>query len=413
MHYNEHTNHTATISMKLIISLIIFSILVSCKSKNPLDDLQYYTVHKTKFTSSVTVYGSIESNRMFNYNCPVRGYDITIGYLIPEGTFVNKNDTICRLECSEIENKYLDAVKNFDLAKSEFEKTKAQQELESKILESQVKSIEASTSIAMLDSSRLEFYTPSNRKISELTLQKAKIECDKYKRKIDYMKRINSAVLSKLKLKINQQENNVKRFSKEMNKLKIVADTTGIVQYAVTWSTDAKAKIGDIIWGQSPILNVIDVTSLQVKLLVSESEFKQIQKDNRVEILIDAGDSTIYKGKIISKSPGGKNYTNDKDSKIKYFEILSTIEPKPRNIQPGVSVTCKVYLNELKDTIAIPIMSVFDHDSNKVVFIREITKCRRQVVKTGPASEKEIIITKGLKPNDKITLTEPPESLLR
>jgi hypothetical protein len=350
---------------------------------------------------------------MINYNCPVRGYDITIGDLAPEGAIVHKSDTICRLVCSEIENKYLDAVKNFDLAKSEFEKTKAQQELESKILESQIKSIEASTSIAMLDSSRLEFYTPSKRKISELTLEKAQIERKKYKRKIDYMKRINAAVLSKLKLRIQQQENNVKRYSEQMAKLKIVADTTGIVQYANTWSTGAKAKIGDVVWGASPILNVLDVTSLQVKLLVNESNFKQIQKDNRVDIVIDAGDSTVYKGKIISKSPGGKTYTNNKDSKIKYFEILSTIEPTPHNIQAGVSVTCKVYLNEFRDTIAIPIMSVFEHDSSKIVYVRDKNKCRRRVVKTGPASEKEIIITHGLKPNDKIILTEPPESLLQ
>jgi hypothetical protein len=348
---------------------------------------------------------------MINYNCPIQGYDMQIGAMIPEGTIVNKGDTICYLTCIDLATRYDDAVKNYDLAKSELEKTKAQQFMESKILESQVRSLEASASISMLDSSQLEFYTPIKRKLSELNLEKAKIQIGKYRRKIDYMKRINDAVLNKLQLRIQQQDNRAKRFLDQLNKLKMVADTTGILQYANVWSTGRKAKIGDVVWGRSPIMNIIDVSSLQVKLETNETNFKQIQKDNILSIRIDAGDTTVYKGKITMKFPEGK--TVDRESTVKYFELLSSIEPKPRNIQPGVSVTCTVFLNDVKDTIVIPLISVFEYDSTKVVYLLKKNKFKRQEVKTGPSSEKEILISSGLKPNDKISISEPPESLLQ
>jgi hypothetical protein len=166
------------------------------------------------------------------------------------------------------------------------------------------------------------------------------------------------------------------------------------------------------VWGIRPIVSIINVSSLQIKLLVSEAHFKLIQKDQPLEIRIDAGDTILYRGKILSKSPGGKPPAGMWDSKVKFFEVFSTIEPLPKNIQPGVSVSCKIFINEYNDTIAIPIMSVFEKDSNKIVYVKEATKCRVKIVKTGPASEKEIIIIKGLKPNDKIALKEPPEHLL-
>jgi multidrug efflux pump subunit AcrA (membrane-fusion protein) len=396
--------------MKLIKVLCILC-LISCSSKNPLDDLPYFTVKKNNFVNSVTVYGTIESGRMINYNCPVQGYDLTISHLVPEGSIAVKGDTICRLTCADMENNYLEAVKGFDLAKSDYEKTQAQQALEMEILKSQVKSIEASTSISMLDSSQLEFYSPARRKISELTLEKAQINKNKFLRKIEYMERINGAILNKLKLRIQQKENQVKRYQEQLSKLKIVADTSGIVQYAnIPWSGE-KVKIGTIVWGRLPILNIIDIGSLQVRLNMNESYFKLIQKDNRLDIRIDAFDTSLYKGKITMKFPEGKSYGNE--SKVKYFEALSTIEPMPKKVQPGVSVTCTIYLNEIKDTIAVPLISVFEYDSSKVVYVKSGEKCHRVKVKTGISSEKEVVISSGLKANDKIMLSEPPESLLQ
>jgi len=278
------------------------------------------------------------------------------------------------------------------------------------LLESQVKSIEASAAISMLDSSRLDFYTPARRKISELTLQKSSIQKELYQHKIEFKKRIDAAVLNKLKLKIKQQENKVKRYSDDKAKLKIVSDTSGIVLYANTWTSGQKAKVGDVIWGRSPLINVVDVSSLQIRLALKETDFKQINKGDKLEIRINAIDTNLYRGVITQKFPEGKPV--EKDSPVKYFEAMATIDPVPSKIQSGLSVSCSVILCNIKNALVVPTVTVFDSDSVKVVYRIEKNKCRRVRVKTGAFSDKEIVIQNGLKPGDKILLAEPPQSLL-
>src|SRR4030042_3813276 len=146
-------------SIRFLTGFWVSLVFLSCTSKDKLDRYEFYAVRKKDFINNILVSGVIESANSINKTCPVQGQDLRVVYLIPEGSFVNKGDTICKLECSELENRYNDALKNFELAQSDYDKSKAQTELEIKILESQIASIEASTQISMLDSSRLDFYT--------------------------------------------------------------------------------------------------------------------------------------------------------------------------------------------------------------------------------------------------------------
>ena len=183
-------------------------------------------------------------------------------------------DTLCRLEAPEVENQYIKSVHELEKVKAEYNKSASNLELQYLLLDAQVKNIEVSTQITRLDSTQMQFTSALSREIIRLELQKADIEKETILKKLEFLKRINDSELQKMKLKIDQQKNQVDRAEDQLNKLILTSDVEGIVLYAKSWSSDSKIREGDVVWIGLPIIEIPDLTQMQLKLSVSEADYK-------------------------------------------------------------------------------------------------------------------------------------------
>lgn len=396
------------------INIVLFVVLIftSCNSKKT-NNYQTYIVQNKIFENSIIVSGIIESNKVFSVQGPGLHADLTISDMVPEGSFVHKGDTVCYLQCNEIVNQYNEALNRLELAKSEYEKLHAIQNMDDELLNAQISNIKAQTSISELDTLSFKFYSPLKLRLAKLELQRAYNEKDKIEKKKSFGKRVKDANISSLQLRIKMQEASVQNAQSNILKLKLISQADGYIKYVdYLWSTGSKAKVGDMIWGRMPIMDVSDLSSLQVKLVVNESHFKRIEKDQKIDIHLDAYPDIKLTGKITFKSPAGKPIKEH--STLKVFEVTGSIDSLKYKIQPGVSATCKVNLAYVKNTILVPLTSVFDSDSLKVVYIlAKNGNIKKMPVTTGMSSDKEIIIEKGLKRNEVILLTEPSDKFLQ
>ena len=76
---------------------------------------------------------------------------------------------------------------------------------------------------------------------------------------------------------------------------------------------------------------------------------------------------------------------------------------------PGMSARCTVILNQLKDTLVIPQIAVFDHDSTKVVYIQKEKGFERRQVTIGLSSPKEAVVVAGIHPGEIVSLMLPDD----
>ncbi len=393
----------------IFFSLMLLILYLSCSPENRYDNFIKYKVKRTEFINKITTYGIIEATKTYTIACPGIREDATITYLIPEGTYVNEGDTVCILEANELENKYKEAVKNLETTKAEYNKSIADLNLQYLLLDSQVKIIESATEISRLDSIKLAFASQVYRKLIELEIEQAEIEKEKIQKKLEFLKIINKFELKRMEMKIKQAENNVARIKDKLDKLVLKSNTAGMVIYAKQWRGN-KLREGDIVWGSMTIIQIPDMSKMLIKLTVNETHFKRIEKDQNINITIDAFPDIKLTGKITKKTPVGKPIKED--SNVKVFEVFASIDSSDFTIQPGLSITCDVIKESVPDTIVVPLLAVFEKDSLKVVYITEGEKYKRQIVKLACKSDNYAVITEGLKGNEEIILTEPPEDLI-
>lgn len=382
----------------LIIGAII-SIIISCTQK---EELNNYLVQKNDFINQITVPGYLEAAQAQSITVPRIWTSLKIYALIEEGTYVQAGDTVCILEASELENNYTSSVKDLEIAKAEYNKTRENLNLKYLLLESQVKTIETTTAIKMLDSTQQEFVSAIDKQIIGLEIEKAEIERHKINSNLKFLKKINESELKKTKLKIQQAENKVNRTKEQLDKLIITSPNEGLVQLATSWSTGKQIGEGDAVWGNMPLVNLPDLSKLQVRMVVSETSYKKINTGQDVYITVDAHPELTCKGKVKRKAPAGKPIK--KKSKVKTYDIFVSIDSADFNVAPGLSVSCDVILDRVNDTIVVPLTSIYENDSASFVHLKQNGSYKKQAVKIAVKSEIEAVVESGLTENDIVSI---------
>ena len=130
-----------------------------------------------------------------------------------------------------------------------------------------------------------------------------------------------------------------------------------------------------------------------------------------VLIRVEASTNLNTTGKIKRKALAGKN-TKEKTA-IKTYEVIISVDSCHSRMKPGLSATCRIIIDQVKDTIIVPAAAIFARDSLKIVYVAEGEKFIPVTVETGLSNSSKSIISKGLAGNETIALIEPPHNLIR
>jgi len=379
-------------------------LLTACNSTN--NELYTHTIDRTDFIDYITCTGEIEPVSTLNITAPSVRSDATISYLIPNGEQVKKGDTICILKASGVENRYQQAVTNLENSEAEYNKTEARQKLDFQLLKAQKQTIEASTAIRKLDTIQQKFVSRGQKQIIELELEKADIELQKVNNRLKSLKTINKSELNQKMIMIQQYRNRLKNAKQSLNKLTITAPKGGILLRARSNNGNQLIGEGDVVWGSHLIAHIPNTTQYQVKFLLSESEYKRIEKG--YTFTANPSVNKIVRGKIKRKATMGKPLS--RKSKVKQFEVTATIDTLNFEPKPGQTVYCKILIKEITNVTILPLLSIFTEDSIHFVYIAQGNKFEKRRVTIAYQNESNAILKESIQSGARVALIKPSKS---
>lgn len=399
------------IFLRSFLPLLIILLLTTVSCKDEKDEkLPLLKLKKTIFEDKLNITGSVEPEKSTVMSSPDE-FDATIVYLVENGKQVKEGDVVCILENKDLENSYDQFLIEVENAAARREKSIADMKLSYALLEAQVKSLDAQTQISNLDSLQLKYLSPNQKKIKELELQKAAIEKDRLVKKLKAQQLINNAQMKRLEFEVMSWENRIKDADDWISKLTIKARQSGVASRAESQLNGLEIKEGDQIWSGAPLVRIPDLTKMKVNLLASEAEYKRMQLNDPVELTFDAMPGNKGWGKITKKAPVGKPVA--RDSKVKVFEMEASVDSSLKIPAQGYTANCKVILKQIKDTIVVPQVAIFDVDSRKMVYVKIKNGFEGRQVLTGETSPNDAVIIKGLKGNETISLMKPATSSIK
>ena len=396
---------TGIIVVVAIIILIVFS---KATSKKDISNL-FVDSKRGQFDIVVTTTGELQAENSTDIRGPefsqlrnIRGMDIKIQDLVPEGTEVQTGDFIATLDRTAFDNTLkdeLDKLTTFETA------------LEMKILDTAV------TLSSLRDNIKNLRFTVEE---SEITLQQSKYEppttirqaeiaLDKSNRALDqsimsYSLRVEQAKsdMRTNKHNLSEQQKRVSDLQELLSKFDIKAPSPGMVIYKRDRMGN-KRKIGSTI---NPWDNVVatlpDMSSMISKTYVNEIDVSKVKSLQKVELMVDAFPEKSYSGVVTSVANIGEQLPNA-DAKV--FEVLIKVDGSDPILRPSMTTGNKIITKTISDVIYIPLESVqAGTDSIPFVYLKNGNK---QVVVLGESNENNVVIEQGLKEGTQVYLSTP------
>jgi multidrug efflux pump subunit AcrA (membrane-fusion protein) len=305
-----------------------------------------------------------------------------ITWLPPEGTLVKVGDRLAELDSTAILTKIKDAEERLVTAENEVVRTSSQQEGQLRDFQ-----VELSRLWLAYEKAKVEARLPADvlprREYQEKQYNhdKAKTEYENQLAKIEQKKREFAADLQVKTIEKQKTENQLEQAKSGLKNMQIKAPAEGMVLYTDHWNERRKLQIGDVVWGGLPIVQLPDLTEMEVLAQVNEVDGPKISIGNQAKVILDSYPDIEISGTVkdISQTAAKASW----QAKAKVFTVVLSLDRTlVEQMKPGMSAQVSVRLGSSGQQLLVPrAAAIFQPDSVLVTRL-ENEKERRPVAVT-------------------------------
>lgn len=169
------------------------------------------------------------------------------------------------------------------------------------------------------------------------------------------------------------------------------APTSGVI-------TDKRAEAGDVIQPQSRLFTIADLSTLVVRIQVSELDVAGISTGQSADVTVDAIGGAEFKGTVRRIFPAA-----DSVSRMVPVEV-ALAGPAIKRLKPGYLARVTVRLGERPGVLLTPVSSVVGARDARAVYVLHGNKVERRLVRVGQASGDVVEILEGINEGDSVVV---------
>lgn len=293
----------------------------------------------------VRVTGEIESANSAFFGPPTvpNIWQYTISFMAPEGRIVKAGMPILKFDPQELITKLRDKSNALNEKQKQLEK----QEIVAREIIAELK-LKRQEAIANLDKAKLKADIPiellASRDYREFKLILKQAELTRSLSDLDLEKeqRVQDTEIDILKREIAVLEGEVAQFRNSIESMTIKAASPGVVIYTVNHRNN-KHEVGDNVWMGRRVMELPDLSQLQVHLEVPERESARIAVGQTVKFVVDAAPDQQFFGEITELA--SVIHTKSPNQPAKVFDAtVSMRNPDSSIMRPGMSVSAEIRL---------------------------------------------------------------------
>ncbi|HQB71401.1 MAG TPA: HlyD family secretion protein [Bacteroidales bacterium] len=393
---------------KSILLLLPIGLLCAACGKEKKQEIPLTQVRQETFYIDLYEEGDIQATQSKVISSPEISWrygDLKITYVVDDGQEVEAGDTVVIFDPSEVRKAIIDAESRLEIHYAELEKMQAQQESDMEEMMADFEVTELSLEISRLEYESAEYEAVIKKKEIELNLERATIALEQAKSQIENRKKIQKEELTQKKLIIGQAKSELEDAYNTLNLLFVTSPSPGIAIVSQNNTTGLKFQEGDQVWKGQPMIELPNLNELKAAIKINEVDIAKITKGQRVIIRPDAFSDSLYFGHIQTVANLAVN--KERNSRIKVFPVDVLINSYPTDLMPGLTVSCRIIIDEIPDAVYIPLNALFKEGIQDIVYVKTATGFRIQEVKTGQSNADYIIIEEGLKAGENIAMANP------
>ena len=328
--------------MKQILMFLLFAaILASCGGIGNNKDKD------AVFQGSILETGTLEAINTKSFVLPRYSryfYEMRIIGLLEHGAIVNEGDPVIQLDPTEVNRLILDRETDLETQIASLTKMQVDQSNSINILESNIKSQEASFNLKKIEVESSRFESQRLRDIRDLELEQEKITFDKEKRKLELTKIINAANLKIQEVRITRIKNDIQNFKSILPQLIIKTPIEGVFQKGRNARTRELLNEGDLVYPGASMAYVPELKYMKVETFINENDFLKVSVGQKVLVRLDAMPHEAFDGEI--SYVGKLCRQRERNSRQKGFDVVVNMLKSDERLKPGMTVSCEFLIKD-------------------------------------------------------------------
>ncbi|MBN2415845.1 efflux RND transporter periplasmic adaptor subunit [bacterium] len=396
-------------TVSIIGVVVLAAILLSVGAGSGASDSRDYgIVERGDFTISFIETGDVEAVSKQHIAAPMMwSSKLQVVELVPEGAVVSEGDTLIRFDVTELQTSRDLAADNLSTLMADLNKLDAQNGLTIQNMENQLTLTQYNYKQSVLQLEMKRFESEAVKEEYRLRVKQAELDLNQVAKQLESQKIINHSQRLKLQLSIKQARYRLKSMDEQIGRLLLTAPADGMVVYENLG--DERLKEGYEAQPGRSLMSIPDLSKMQVKCAINETDRQKISLDQPVRISLEAYPDAVFDGHIESVSMLAQTVQN-KDN-LKGFIVYARIhleEPDPR-LKPGMTAIVTILERKLGDVFHCPAGAVFEKEGAPVV--SPFGSSRLIPVEVAGRSDGRIVIAGNLAPGMKLAFVPPSDDV--
>ena len=394
----------------LVISafIVILALIISLTMRISKPAVASTEVNYGEFVIKVIESGEITSISSVTVSGPpVRGR-LQITKLVKDGSKVKKGDVLVEFDKGELQQEMLKSLSDLKIAQNEINKKLADVESQKTTSRIELDNTKLQHDEALLETKKADMIAKIDAEKNKLRYEQADRKYNETLKKMESQSLSNEADLNVLDEKKAKAEADYQIATKSLEEMTRSAPKDGLVVLKEIWKGAAgmgKVQEGDIVWSGVQILEIPDLSAMEVKVYLNEVDVGKVKSEQEAIISIDSFPDKKFNGKVERVSSIGTK--KDWDAKIKTFEAVVSLNEIDPRMRPGMTCMVDIITEKIPDVLSIPIESVFEKEGKTIAYVMGSRTSKRREVALGKRNNTHIVVTQGLSPGDRIALRDP------
>lgn len=329
---------------KFILNTCCFSVILVLATACSQEQNEQLS-EQTKSTEVVRVTGEIESANSVFFGPPAvpNIWQYTISFMAPEGQVVEAGTPILKFDPQEL----MTTLRDKSNALNEKQKELDKQRIISREVMADLR-LQQQEAVAEHEKARLKADIPvellASRDYQEnkLILKQADLTLQSRADELIKQQRVQDTEVKILEREIDVLSGEVAQFQASIETMTIKATGPGVVIHSVDRRNN-KQEVGDSVWMGRRVMELPDLSKLQVHLEIPERESARIAVGQRVRFVVDAAPDKPFYGEITELASVIHTRSNNQPARV-FDATVNMQDPDPDIMRPGMSVSAEIFL---------------------------------------------------------------------
>jgi HlyD family secretion protein len=225
--------------------------------------------------------------------------------------------------------------------------------------------------------------------------------------------------------KLALERENLAKLEHQIAKSKLHAPRAGMVVYAVEeggrYGSSQPIKEGTQVRERQDIITIPSASGMIAQVSLHESVLKQVEPGQAATIKVDALPGREFPGRVrfVSVMADQNSYWANPNLRLYRTEVtiddvpmedgaLAGNAPKGVEMRPGMSCAIEILVEEIADTLFVPVQSIFRRGKTNLAFVERGGASEEREVEIGRYNDRWVQVLAGLTEGEVVLLSPPP-----